>query len=150
MLAFVVRRLIQSLPLAFGATVVIFVVMRLIPGDPAAIYAGPEAPDDVVEAVRQEFGLKKPLPVQYVLWISKVLQGDLGNSFLSKLPVTELLSQRIPATLELTSAAMLLTVALGIPAGVMAALRSGSRIDWVITSVAGRNQIGRASCRERV
>ena len=137
MLAFVVRRLIQSLPLAFGASVVIFVVMRLVPGDPAAIYAGAEAPDDVVEAVREEFGLKKPLPVQYLVWISKVVQGDLGDSYLSKLPVEDLLAQRVPATLELTLAAMTLTICIGIPAGVLAALRSRSMLDWAITSVAG-------------
>jgi len=137
MLPFVIRRLIQSIPLAFGASIIVFTLMRLIPGDPAAIYAGPEAPRDVVAAVREEFGLNEPLPVQYLIWISKVLQGDLGTSFLSGLPVTELLSQRIPATLELTVAAMFVTLVLGIPAGVFAALRSGGTADWIITSSAG-------------
>jgi peptide/nickel transport system permease protein len=137
MLPFVLRRLVQSIPLAFAASIIVFTIMRLIPGDPAAIYAGPEAPSETVEAVREEFGLNKPLPLQYFIWISKVLQGDLGRSFLSDLPVTELLAQRIPATLELALAAMLVTVALGIPAGVLASLRSGGTLDWLITSSAG-------------
>jgi peptide/nickel transport system permease protein len=137
MLPFVAARLIQSIPLAFGASIIVFVIMRLIPGDPAVVYAGPEAPDEVVEAVREEFGLNKPLPVQYGIWISKVLQGDLGFSYLSKLPVIDLLGQRIPATLQLTIAAMLLTICIAIPAGVLAALRSGGPIDMAITSAAG-------------
>jgi peptide/nickel transport system permease protein len=136
-LPFIITRLLQSIPLAIGATIVIFVIMRLIPGDPALIYAGPDAPPEVVKSVREEFGLNKPLPVQYVIWLSKVVQGDLGRSFLSNIQVTELLSQRIPATLELTVAAMFVTVAVGIPAGVFAALKSGSKADWLITSVAG-------------
>ncbi len=138
MLAFALKRLLfQGIPLAFGASVVLFVIMRLVPGDPAQIYAGAEAPDDVVEAVREEFGLNEPLPVQYFLWISKAVQGDFGDSYHSKQPVADLLAQRIPATLELTVGAMVVTIALGIPTGVLAALRSGSRLDWTITSVAG-------------
>jgi len=137
MLQFVASRLLQSIPLALGATIVVFVIMRLIPGDPALIYAGPEAPPEAVEAVREEFGLNRPLPVQYAVWMSHVLRGDLGNSFLSKRPVTDLLGQRIPATLELTVAAMFVTIALGIPAGILAAVRAGGALDWMITSVTG-------------
>jgi peptide/nickel transport system permease protein len=137
MLPFIAARLLQSIPLALGATIVVFVIMRLIPGDPALIYAGPEAPPEAVAAVRTSFGLDAPLPVQYGLWMSHVLRGDLGSSFLSKRPVTDLLAQRIPATLELTIAAMLVTIAIGIPAGIVAALRSGGAIDWIITSTTG-------------
>ncbi len=137
MLPFIAARLVQSIPLAFGATIVVFIIMRLIPGDPALIYAGPEAPPEAVAAVRKSFGLERPLPVQYVAWMSHVLRGDLGRSFLSKRPVTDLLAQRIPATLELTIAAMFVTIVIGIPAGILAALRSGGAVDWLITSSTG-------------
>jgi peptide/nickel transport system permease protein len=137
MLPFIATRLVQSIPLAFGATIVVFIIMRLIPGDPALIYAGPEAPPEAVAAIRKSFGLEQPLPVQYVIWMSHVLRGDLGRSFLSKREVTDLLAQRIPATLELTIAAMFVTIGIGIPAGILAALRSGTAVDWIITSSTG-------------
>jgi peptide/nickel transport system permease protein len=139
MLAFTLARIIQSIPLVFGATIVVFVLMRMVPGDPASIYAGPEAPQEVIQAVRKNFGLDKPLPLQYTSWLSKVLRGDLGKSYLSSIPVSDLLKQRIPATLELTFAAMLPTILIGIPSGVVAALKSGGRVDAIITTFAGLN-----------
>src|SRR5688572_18865412 len=101
MLSFIASRLLQSIPLLICATIVIFVIMRFIPGDPVYIYAGPEAPPETIEIIRKDFGLDEPLPVQYIRWLSQLLQGNLGHSYLSSLPVSTLLKQRLPATLEL-------------------------------------------------
>lgn len=137
MLPFIAARLLLSVPLVIGATIIIFLIMRLIPGDPALIYSGPDAPAEAVEVVRERMGLNEPLPVQYLIWMGQVLRGDLGESYLSRLPVTELLAQRIPATLELGVAAMGVIVVVAIPAGVLAAVTAGSKFDWFITSMAG-------------
>jgi ABC-type dipeptide/oligopeptide/nickel transport system permease component len=137
MLPFIMARLMLSVPLVIGATIVVFLIMRLIPGDPALIYSGPDAPAEAVEVVRERMGLNEPLPVQYLIWVGQVVRGDLGDSYLSRLPVTELLAQRIPATLELTAAGMLVIVLVAIPAGVVAAITAGSKVDWFVTSMAG-------------
>ena len=134
MLAFVTQRLLQAVPLVFAASVIVFLMMRIIPGDPAEVYAGPQASPEIIQNVRKDFGLDKPLPVQYGIWLSKAVQGDLGNSYLSRAPVRSLLAQRIPATLELTLAAMIFSLLLGIPVGVLSAVRSGTPIDWLTTS----------------
>src|SRR5690606_35002813 len=137
MLQFIAIRLIQSIPLVIGATMVIFVMMRLIPGDPAQILVGPDAPAEAVEAARRQLGLDRSWPEQYVIWIGNLLRGDLGFSYFSRIPVTELLMLRLPATLQLMVAGMLLTVIIAIPAGTIAAVRSGTAADWIITSAAG-------------
>jgi peptide/nickel transport system permease protein len=125
MLSLLVQRLIQSIPLMLGASIVVFAVMRMIPGDPAEILAGPKESPEAVEEIRQDFDLDKPLPVQYVVWLEHVVKGDLGKSYLTQVPVTQLLQERIPATLELTFAAMLLAILVSVPAGTYAAARGG-------------------------
>jgi len=86
-LRYVIRRLAQALPTLWLTTVGIFLLLHLVPGDPAATLAGADAPPDVVAALRAEMGLDRPLPVQYVLWLGRVLRGDLGVSYVSKFPV---------------------------------------------------------------
>lgn len=134
---FIVSRLLQTIPLLIGASILVFVLIRLIPGDPADIFAGPDAPEEVADAVRERYGLDKPIPVQYGIWVSNLLEGDLGRSYLSRVPVTEILRQRVPATTELAVAAIVVTLLVGITAGVFAALGNGGKADWVITSLTG-------------
>src|ERR1051326_3571006 len=101
MIAFVLRRIVEAIPVLFMATVLIFLGLRMLPGDPALILAGQDATPETLQAIRQANGLDQPLPVQYVIWLKNVIHGDLGVSFFTRTPVAQLLSQRIPATLEL-------------------------------------------------
>jgi ABC-type dipeptide/oligopeptide/nickel transport system permease component len=137
MLGLIVQRLIQSIPLVFGATIIVFIVLRVIPGaDPAELILGPKESPEAYAAARKEFGLDKPLPIQYVVWLKHIVQGDLGHSYLTKIPVTELLEQRIPATLELTFAAMFIAIVVSVPAGALAALNRGGKFDLFMTWMA--------------
>ena len=137
MVAFILHRLAQAVPVVLFSTVAVFLLMRMIPGDPAQILAGPEATPESLAAIRRDMGLDQPLPVQYGLWAARLARGDLGSSSLSKIPVAQLLSQRIPATLELASAALLLTLLIALPTGILAAVRPGSAIDWLISGMNG-------------
>jgi peptide/nickel transport system permease protein len=109
---YIVRRLLQAIPTVFLASVVIFLMIYLIPGDPASTILGPNAFPDQIEALRREMGLDQPLPVQYLIWLSRVLRGDLGESFINGFPVAELLLRRLAATVQLTVAALLVAVVL--------------------------------------
>ena len=134
MLRYVGRRLIQAVPTLFLTTVGIFLLLHLVPGDPAAVLAGSDAPPDVVAALGREMGLDRPLPVQYALWLGRVLRGDLGVSYVNKFPVRELIAMRAPATLELAAAGLVVGLALGVPTGILAALRRGRLADYAVTS----------------
>jgi peptide/nickel transport system permease protein len=135
MLVFTLRRLVQSVPVVFLSTVVVFLLLHLVPGDPAIAVAGSDARQDTLEAIRREMGLDQPLVVQYVRWAGRVLQGDLGRSYTNKLSVAEQIGQRIPATLELTFAGLLLALVVSIPTGIIAAVRDGTGVDWIISSL---------------
>lgn len=109
-------------------------MLRLLPGDPAQALAGPDATPQVVAALRHELGLDQPLPVQYLTWVSHAAHLDLGKSILSGQPVARLLGQRIPATMQLAAAALVLIIVFAIPTGVVAAVKQGSPMDWLISS----------------
>lgn len=135
MTGFILRRLLlQMLPVLFVSSVVVFGIVRLIPGDTAAVLAGPDATSEALARIRDQFGLDEPLPVQYLIWLKGVLTGDMGTSYVSGLPVTELIAQRIPATLELAVGGLLVATLVGIPAGVGAAVRAGKPVDWVVST----------------
>src|SRR5579864_1900021 len=137
MVAFIIRRFLASLPVVFIATVVIFLGLRLLPGDPALVLAGQDATPETLAAIRAENGLDQPLPVQYLIWLNNVAHGNLGVSFFTKTPVGQLLQQRIPATLELGIAAMILSVVSGIFTGIVAAVRSRRMPDWLVSAFNG-------------
>ena len=137
MLAYIARRLIQAIPVVFLSTIGIFMLLHLIPGDPALVLAGQNADAASIEAVRQAYGLNEPLPVQYAVWIGQVVRGDLGVSFFSRRPVSQLIAQRAPATLELAIAAMTLTILIAVPTGVIAAVNNRKPLDWIITGFNG-------------
>ncbi len=135
MIGFVARRLVQALPVIFLATIGVFLLLHLLPGDPAALMAGPDAPPATIEFVRHDMGLDQPLPVQYVVWLGHVVRGDFGKSIFSKLPVSQLIAQRAPATIELAVAGELITILLALPLGIIAAVKQRSLIDWIISTV---------------
>lgn len=136
MFRFIARRLVQMVPVLLGVSLVVFVLVRLIPGDPAQILLGQTASPERVAQLRAQLGLDQPLPVQYALYIRGALQGNLGDSLLTGRPVTEELRERLPATIELTLAAMLVAVLVGIPVGVIAAVRQYSLLDRVTSVLA--------------
>lgn len=137
MLAFVARRLLQAVPVVIIASFAIFLIIHLVPGDPAQFLAGGNATPQAIAAIRVELGLDRPLPIQYMDWAEHVVRGDLGRSYAVNLPISQLLGQRIPATAELALAAMLLVVLLSIPLGIVAALGRGGPVDWIITALTG-------------
>jgi peptide/nickel transport system permease protein len=132
---FILRRLLQSIPVLFFSTFLVFLVIHLIPGDAAAVLAGPNASPEALAAVRQEMGLDQPLLVQYVVWVGHVVQGDLGKSTLSGQPISRLLVARAPATIELTVAAMTLSLLIALPLGILSATHVRGRLEWLISTV---------------
>jgi peptide/nickel transport system permease protein len=120
----------------FGVSVIVFVMVRAIPGDPAQILLGQAATPDQIADVRERLGLDKPLPTQYLLFLRSALTGDLGDSLAFGQPVTTVLIERFPATLELTLAALLFAVVVGVPVGVIAAVRQYSLIDKITSVIA--------------
>ncbi len=119
-----------------GVSVVVFVMVRAIPGDPAQILLGQAATPGQVAEVRERLGLNEPLPIQYLLFIRDALTGDLGDSLAFGQPVTTVLLERFPATLELTLAALLFAIVVGVPIGVIAAVRQYSLLDKITSVVA--------------
>ena len=129
MTAYIVRRLLQSIPVLLGATIVVFLLIQLIPGDAAGVILGGEATPSAVAALRQEMGLNDPIPEQYARWMAKILRGDLGVSSQTRTPVLTVLAGKFPNTLLLAVSAMLLAIVLGVTAGVVSATRRYSWFD---------------------
>jgi len=123
------KRLLQSLPSLFGVVVISFVLTRALPGDPAAYFAGAMADAESIAQVRESLGLDRSWPEQFVLYVGRLLQGDLGMSLGTGVPVMEELLTRLPASLELTFFGLGLAIAVAIPLGVLAATRPGSWVD---------------------
>ena len=136
---YVARRLLQAIPVMFLASIPVFLILHLAPGDPALMLLGVEAPKETVQAMRTRLGLDQPLWLQYVRWLGRVLSGDLGRSVMSDFTVARLLRDRIATTFSLAVVAIGLASLLGIPAGIAAALRHGRWADrsiGLLTSVA--------------
>nr|WP_256346151.1 ABC transporter permease [Pseudomonas tolaasii] len=130
------RRLLLLLPMLAGVSIAIFLVMHFIPGDPAQLAAGPEATEEDVAQIRTNYGLDKPLVTQYFIYVKKIASGDFGESFQTFTPVLDGIARTLPATLELTLAGMLLAVVVGVPLGVLAALRPRGMLDSALTTFA--------------
>jgi len=120
---YVVRRLLATVVVLFLVTLVSFSIMSMVPGDPAVVMAGVGASADQVQRIRQQFGLDRPLPVQYWDFMSHLVRGDFGQSFYYRTPVLELYLSRLPNSLLLAAAAMVLSLLIGIPTGILAAVR---------------------------
>ena len=126
MFAFFVRRLVALMPTLVFVSMLIFGLQHLLPGDPAQMLAGEDQDPAVIAHLREKLHLDEPLPVRYGYWIGGVLRGDLGESVRTQLPVLDLILQKLPVTVELALLAMLIALVIGIPAGVVSAVRAGS------------------------
>jgi peptide/nickel transport system permease protein len=129
MLRFVVRRLLLLIPILLGLSILVFLWIRALPGSPATTLLGERATAEQIAAINEQYGLNKPLHVQYFAYVENVVEGDFGTSVTSRRPVTEEFKQRFPATIELALAAMFFSVVLGIPLGFLAAKRYGGLFD---------------------
>ncbi len=136
MTRYIVRRLALLVPLLVGASILVFVTMRLIPGDPARLALGAEATEEQVQLMRRQWGLDQPLPVQYVYWIGHAVQGDFGRSTVSRVPAGQEIALRLPATLRLAGLSMLVSMVLGLGLGVVAAVRHNTVLDRISMVVA--------------
>jgi ABC-type dipeptide/oligopeptide/nickel transport system permease component len=130
---YILRRLLLMLPVAFLVTVIVFVLVRLSPGDPLVIYAGEERDPAVIAVMRHEYGLDRSLPEQYLSWLTHAMQGDLGRSLRTRQPVLEAISERLPATLELGLAALLLSISVALVVGTLSAVKRNSPLDLLAT-----------------
>jgi peptide/nickel transport system permease protein len=135
MSAYLLRRLLGAFGVVFGVATISFVMVFLMPGDAARMYAGPRAPEETVQRIRVIWGLDQPLPVQYIRYLGRALQGDLGNSTRDNRPVLRAIIERLPATIQLALAGLLVELAIGVPLGIIAALRPGSLLDQLATLV---------------
>jgi peptide/nickel transport system permease protein len=126
---YLLRRLIGAVFVIFGVATITFIMVFMMPGDAARMYAGPRAPEETVERIRELWGLNDPLPVQYVRYMGRAIQGDLGSSTRDNRPVVQAVTERLPATVQLALAGLFVELVLGIPLGIVAALRPGTWID---------------------
>src|SRR5438552_3494833 len=136
MTQYLVRRVIAIVPVLFGISVLVFVLVHLIPGDVTQVLLGTSATDQQIETLRRTFGLNRPLPVQYFDWLSHVLVGDFGVSFRTSRPVLPDLVSRFGVTIQLTLVSMIIALAVAIPLGVASAARRGQRADAISRIVA--------------
>jgi peptide/nickel transport system permease protein len=134
MVQYIIRRILLSIPVLIGILVVTFALARLIPGDPCRAILGEKATQAACERFEKKYGLDQPIPVQFALYATNILKGDFGNSIRFSRPVSIILIERLPTTIELGLAALVIATLVGIPAGVISAVRSNSIVD-VITMV---------------
>ena len=133
MVNYILGRLVQTLPVLFLASVAVFLVLRLVPGDPADAIAGEDASPQEVEQIRVELGLKDPIPVQYARWIGDLSRGDLGVSIRTGVPVRHLVELSFPPTLELAIASYVIALLIGLPLGTIAGVMPRSVWDWSLS-----------------
>jgi peptide/nickel transport system permease protein len=135
-LAEIVRRLVATLPVMLVVALAVFGLLHLTPGDPAVIIAGDYATSEDIARIRARLGLDQPFLSQVGIWLGRVLRGDLGTSIFSGLPVTTLIGQRAGTTISLTALAMVISVGIGVPLGILAAWRRGSWLDRLVMMMA--------------
>lgn len=136
MAGYLLKRAIQGILTVLAASAVIFAVIRLIPGDPALMYAGNDATPETIEAIRQQFGLNEPLWSQYAIWLSNMLRGDFGNSYVARVPVIGLIAQRILPTILLLVGSVLVMAIISFAIGVVAAVTRNRTVDALLTGLA--------------
>jgi peptide/nickel transport system permease protein len=136
MLLYIVKRVLYALPIALAVSVVCFLLVHLAPGDPINAIVSADTPADVVEQVRREYGLDKPLPTQFALWLGHIVQGDFGKSIASGRPVLDEMGPAIANTLRLSLAAAVIGFALGTLIGIVAAMARGSWLDKALITIA--------------
>ncbi|AMN55473.1 peptide ABC transporter [Labrenzia sp. CP4] len=136
MLSYIVRRLLIAIPTLILVSVFVFVLQKLLPGDPALVLAGEERDPEVLAFIREKYRLNDPILYQYLSWMKAMLQGDLGISLRTNQPVTQLIADKLPVTIQLAVMAMVIAFAIGIPAGILSAVRKGTAVDYIANFVA--------------
>ncbi len=136
MLIYIAKRLLVALPTLLIVSMLVFGLQMLLPGDPVLAMAGEERDPETLARIREQLNLNDPLPVQYLRWLGGVLQGDFGTSLRTGQPVSELILQKLPVTIQLAVMAMIFAALIGIPAGIIAAVRKGGVLDWTANIVA--------------
>src|SRR5262245_10648089 len=139
MLLMILKRLMMAVPSLIGVVIVTFLLTRALPGDPAAYFAGPAATKEAIEQIRVNLGLDKPLYEQFIRYVGDLARGDLGNSLTPGQPVGHEIKTRLPASAELTLLGLMVSMAIAVPLGILAATRPNSIIDHVcrVISTAG-------------
>lgn len=132
MLGYIFKRIFMTIPVMVVVALFVFLLLRLSPGDPAAVIAGDYATAEDVQKIREKLGLSEPIVVQFVTWLGSLIQGDLGTSIFSNKPVTELIAQRLEPTLMLALTTIIFSILVAVPLGTIAAFRAGSWIDRLV------------------
>jgi len=135
MFGYIVRRLMMVVPVVWGVATIVFVLMFLIPGDPVRLMMGQRSDPETAERIRVEMGLDRPLPVQYIKFMGRTVRGDFGYSYWKKRQVTDILIERLPATIYLGFASLILAILIGVPAGIIAAVRQNRFLDGAVMTV---------------
>lgn len=133
MLQYTLRRLLLFLPVVLGVLLIVFLTLRLVPGDPAVILTGPEGTEEDRARITRLLGLDKPVPIQFAVYVWQAVQGDFGRSIFLRSEVSTLIRNAFPATLELAVLALLMTIVIAVPLGILAAVRVGTPIDYGAT-----------------
>jgi peptide/nickel transport system permease protein len=136
MLSFILRRVVIAIPTIILISMFVFTLQKLLPGDPVLAMAGEERDPEVLEFLREKYRLNDPIPVQYVTWVGNALTGDLGISLRTNQPVLELIGQKLPVTIQLAVMAISFALLIGIPAGILSAVKKGTVTDYVANVVA--------------
>jgi peptide/nickel transport system permease protein len=136
MFSFILRRVLAAIPTLFIISVIVFSLQQLLPGDPALVISGGEASAETVAQIREQYGFNDPFPVQYWHWITNVFHGDFGISYRTREAIGPMLASKIPVTLTLATAAMIISLVIGIPAGILAAIWRGRGWDHAVTVIA--------------
>ncbi|MEJ5228677.1 MAG: ABC transporter permease [Pseudothermotoga sp.] len=136
MAKYIARRLIQVIPTLFFVILTVFIIMKMIPGDPAMVLLGPQARAEDIARFRQELGLDKPVFVQFILYLKRIVTGDLGKSLIYRQDVLSLILERLPTTITLSICALFVAIVIGIPAGIVAAMKHNSFFDLIVTILA--------------
>ncbi|TIO11820.1 MAG: ABC transporter permease, partial [Mesorhizobium sp.] len=131
---YILRRMVSTIAVMAMVGIFVFLLLRLAPGDPAAMIAGRSATEEMIAGIREQLGLNDPLPVQFMRWVRDMLGGDFGNSIFAGRPVLELISQRLEPTLSLSMLTMILSVSVGVSFGILAAWRTGGLVDRFLTA----------------
>lgn len=132
MLKYIIKRFLYMIPTLFIVGFIVFLLVHMIPGDPALVMLGAEASPESVAALRSELGLDRPLPIQFLHWIGRIARGDLGKSIPNRIPVLDSIKERFPVTLSLTTFAMIISLLLAVPSGILSSIYQNTRKDYLI------------------
>ena len=135
MWSLILRRLVVAIPTLFLVMVFVFILQRMLPGDPLLVMSGEECDPEVLASLRKHYGFDRPIPIQFLIWLREIMTGNFGVSLRTGTPVTELIRQTLPVTMQLAVASLIIALAIGIPMGVLSAVKKGTWLDYVANAV---------------